>query len=80
MIMMFNFRRLFVWKLLLGEEAAYPNNRKEYTRWKERTYRDCKRLLKSACRIEESWPRAKTLTVMWLLFDAKLNLEFQSQV
>ena len=76
---MFIFRQ-FVWKLLLGEEATFPNNRKDFNRWKERTYRDCKRLLKSSARIEDSWTLDKTLTVMWLLCDANLNLDFNSQV
>ena len=76
----FWFIRQFVWKLLLGEEATYPNNRKDFNRWKERTYRDCKRLLKSSARIDDSWTLDKTLTIMWLLFDANLNLDFNSQV
>ena len=72
--------RIFLWKLLLGEEAVFPNNRKEHSRWKERTYCDCKRLLKSSARIDDGWPLPKTLNVMWLLYDVKLNLDFNKQV
>ena len=72
--------RICLWKLLLGEEAVFPNNRKEHSRWKERTYCDCKRLLKSSARIDDGWPLPKTLNVMWLLYDVKLNLDFNKQV
>ena len=43
-------------------------------------FQDCKRFLKAAARIETDWPMSKTLTVLWLLFDQNLNLDFNSQV
>jgi hypothetical protein len=43
------FCRLFVWKLLL-EEALYPNNRGDSSKWKERTY-EVSRYFLQTCKI-----------------------------
>jgi len=49
------------------------------THFTDKSFGYMNRLLKSAGRISDDWPPAKTLTVLWLLCERVLNIDFDSQ-
>ena len=58
----------------------FAKNKEKYWKWKVLPYEDNLRFLKSAARITDSMPKAQSQTVLWLLFNNELKIEFKSQL
>ena len=58
----------------------YPNNSEYVWKWREKPYRDVLRALKIMEHVKDSWPRAKNLTVAYLLFSRKMKFLVEEQL
>ena len=58
----------------------YPNNKNYVWKWRVKPFHDVVRALKVMEKVDDKWPKAKNLTVVYLLFSKKLKLDVDKQV
>jgi hypothetical protein len=72
--------RIQVWKVILGVSPRFANNKERNWKWKVQPYEDNMRFMTSAGKIDEARPKAQNHTILWLVFNGRLNFDFKPQL